>query len=155
MTGPGTNTYLVGGTEPVVIDPGPADATHAAAIVAAAAPLGPVRAILVTHTDTDHAPGAAALAAAAGARVVGFGPAEDFAPDELVGEGWTLACPGTTATGDLSLRVHGSPVARRPVLPVGAPTGIGSGGQGGAGRCGQRGGEQHRDPLGRRLITTS
>jgi len=113
MTGPGTNTYLVGGTEPVVIDPGPADATHAAAIVAAAAPLGPVRAILVTHTDTDHAPGAAALAAAAGARVVGFGPAEDFAPDELVGEGWTLACPGTTATGALSLRVHGSTVDGR------------------------------------------
>ena len=26
MTGPGTNTYLVGGTEPVVVDPGPADA---------------------------------------------------------------------------------------------------------------------------------
>ena len=28
MTGPGTNTYLVGGAEPVVVDPGPADATH-------------------------------------------------------------------------------------------------------------------------------
>ena len=66
MTGPGTNTYLVGGAEPVVIDPGPADATHTAAIVAAAAPLGPIRTILVTHTHVDHAPGAAALAAATG-----------------------------------------------------------------------------------------
>ena len=100
MTGPGTNTYLVGGAEPVVIDPGPADATHTAAIVAAAAPLGPVRTILVTHTHVDHAPGAAALAAATGARIVGFGPAEDFEPDERVGEGWTLSCPGTAATGD-------------------------------------------------------
>ena len=94
MTGPGTNTYLVGHTDPVVVDPGPADESHTAAIVAAAAPLGPVRTILVTHTHVDHAPGAAALAAATGARVVGFGPAEGFAPDECVGEGWTLACPG-------------------------------------------------------------
>jgi glyoxylase-like metal-dependent hydrolase (beta-lactamase superfamily II) len=109
MTGPGTNTYLVGGAGPVVIDPGPADATHTAAIVAAAAPLGPVRAILVTHTHVDHAPGAAALAAATGARIVGFGPAEDFEPDECVGEGWTLSCPGTPATGDLTVRAFHTP----------------------------------------------
>jgi glyoxylase-like metal-dependent hydrolase (beta-lactamase superfamily II) len=109
MTGPGTNTYLVGGAEPVVIDPGPADATHTAAILAAAAPLGPVRTILVTHTHVDHAPGAAALAAATGARIVGFGPAEDFEPDERVGEGWTLSCPGTAATGALTLRAFHTP----------------------------------------------
>jgi glyoxylase-like metal-dependent hydrolase (beta-lactamase superfamily II) len=109
MTGPGTNTYLVGGAEPVVIDPGPADATHTAAIVTAAAPLGPVRAILVTHTHVDHAPGAAALAAATGARIVGFGPAEDFEPDESVGEGWTLSCPGNAAAGDLTLRAFHTP----------------------------------------------
>jgi glyoxylase-like metal-dependent hydrolase (beta-lactamase superfamily II) len=109
MTGPGTNTYLVGGAEPVVIDPGPADATHTAAIVAAAAPLGPVRTILVTHTHVDHAPGAAALAAATGARIVGFGPAEDFEPDERVGEGWTLSCPGTSASAALTLRAFHTP----------------------------------------------
>src|SRR6202041_330620 len=103
MTGPGTNTYLVGGAEPVVVDPGPAGETHTADIVAAAAPLGPVRTILVTHTHIDHAPGAAALAAATGARVVGYGPAEDFAPDECVGEGWTLSSPGTGETGPLTL----------------------------------------------------
>jgi glyoxylase-like metal-dependent hydrolase (beta-lactamase superfamily II) len=109
MTGPGTNTYLVGGAEPVVIDPGPADPVHTAAIVAAAARLGPVRTILVTHTHVDHAPGAAALAAATGARVVGFGPAEDFEPDERVGEGWTLPCPGDSGTGDLTLRALHTP----------------------------------------------
>ncbi len=111
MTGPGTNTYLVGRAEPVVIDPGPADATHAATIVAAAAPLGPVRTILVTHTHVDHAPGAAALAAATGARVVGYGPAEGFAPDECVGEGWSLSCPGTGtgAAGHLTLRALHTP----------------------------------------------
>jgi glyoxylase-like metal-dependent hydrolase (beta-lactamase superfamily II) len=93
MTGPGTNTYLVGDVEPVVVDPGPADPAHTEAIVAAAEPLGQLRTIVVTHTHVDHAPGAAALAAATGARVVGFGPAEGFEPDECVGEGWTLSAP--------------------------------------------------------------
>ena len=41
MTGPGTNTYLVGARPSlVVVDPGPADAAHTAAIVAAAATAG-------------------------------------------------------------------------------------------------------------------
>ena len=90
MTGPGTNTYLVGDRDPVVVDPGPVDERHTAAIVAAARPLGAIGTILVTHTHVDHAPGAAALAAATGARVVGFGPAEGFEPDECVGEGWSV-----------------------------------------------------------------
>ena len=93
MTGPGTNTYLVGDVEPVVVDPGPADPAHTEAIVAVAAPLGPVRTIVVTHTHIDHAPGAAALAATTDAEVVGFAPAESFEPDECVGEGWFLSVP--------------------------------------------------------------
>jgi glyoxylase-like metal-dependent hydrolase (beta-lactamase superfamily II) len=109
MTGPGTNTYLVGTAGPVVVDPGPADPTHTAAILAAAAPLGPVRTILVTHTHVDHAPGAAALAEATGARVVGYGPAEDFAPDECAGEGWTLVAPGSGPSGALTLRALHTP----------------------------------------------
>jgi glyoxylase-like metal-dependent hydrolase (beta-lactamase superfamily II) len=109
MTGPGTNTYLVGRVEPVVVDPGPANEAHTAAIVAAAAPLGPVRTILVTHTHIDHAPGAAALAAATGARVVGYGPAEGFAPDELAGEGWALSCPAERASERLTLRAVHTP----------------------------------------------
>jgi glyoxylase-like metal-dependent hydrolase (beta-lactamase superfamily II) len=91
MTGPGTNTYLVGTTSLAVIDPGPEDSTHLAAILEAAASLGTIRHILVTHTHRDHAPGAAALAEASAAPVIGFGPAEDFAPDECVGDGWTLS----------------------------------------------------------------
>jgi glyoxylase-like metal-dependent hydrolase (beta-lactamase superfamily II) len=83
--------------------------THTAAIVAAAAPLGPVRTILVTHTHIDHAPGAAALAAVTGARVIGYGPAENFAPDECVGEGWTLSCPGTGPSDQLTLRAVHTP----------------------------------------------
>ena len=106
MTGPGTNTtYLIAGTEPVVVDPGPEDAAHTDAIVAAAAPFGAIRTILVTHTHVDHAPGAKALAAATGARVVGFAPAEEFEPDERVGEGWTLR----TGDGALTLRALHTP----------------------------------------------
>ena len=80
MTGPGTNTYLVGRGDVVVIDPGPADESHTGAIVAAVAPFGSVQAIVVTHTHVDHAPGAAALARASGAPVVGYGPARASSP---------------------------------------------------------------------------
>lgn len=70
MTGPGTNSYLVGaGDGWAVIDPGPADHRHIEAL-AAAAP-GPIRHILVTHTHEDHSPGAAALKSLTGASVLG------------------------------------------------------------------------------------
>lgn len=70
MTGPGTNSYVVGsGEDWAVIDPGPADRRHIEAL-AAAAP-GPVRCILVTHTHEDHSPGAAALKSLTGAPVLG------------------------------------------------------------------------------------
>jgi glyoxylase-like metal-dependent hydrolase (beta-lactamase superfamily II)/8-oxo-dGTP pyrophosphatase MutT (NUDIX family) len=72
MTGPGTNTYLVGGgprNEWAVIDPGPADPAHVQAVLAAAP--GPVTRIFVTHTHRDHSPAAASLAAQCGAAVLG------------------------------------------------------------------------------------
>lgn len=58
MTGPGTNSYLVGapGTGYVAIDPGPDDAAHIARLHAAAG--GDIRAIVCTHSHPDHAPGA-------------------------------------------------------------------------------------------------
>ncbi|GIX29971.1 MAG: MBL fold metallo-hydrolase [Porticoccaceae bacterium] len=69
MTGPGTNTYLLGEEEVAVIDPGPADPSHVAAILEACA--GRLRWVVVTHTHPDHSPGAATLAAATGATLVG------------------------------------------------------------------------------------
>jgi glyoxylase-like metal-dependent hydrolase (beta-lactamase superfamily II) len=109
MTGPGTNTYVVGSGELAVVDPGPSDEHHTAAIAAAAAPRGAIRTILVTHTHPDHAPGAAALAAATGARAVGFGPAEGFGPDVCAGEGWSLAVPAPGGAGALTLRALHTP----------------------------------------------
>jgi glyoxylase-like metal-dependent hydrolase (beta-lactamase superfamily II) len=72
MTGPGTNSYLVGDPEVnrwTVIDPGPAEPDHVGALLAAAP--GPIERILVTHTHLDHSPGAVLLAAATGAPVAG------------------------------------------------------------------------------------
>lgn len=75
LTGPGTNTVLLGETEVAVIDPGPDDPHHRAAILAAVA-TGRVTAILVTHPHRDHSAGALALAAATGAPVMAFGGVE-------------------------------------------------------------------------------
>ena len=99
MTGPGTNTYLVGGEGPLaVIDPGPADDTHLARILEAGA--GRIRWILTTHTHRDHSPGAAALRAATGAVVLGrrapAGASQDteYAPDREPADGERIDCGG-------------------------------------------------------------
>lgn len=73
MTGDGTNTYLLGGDRLAVVDPGPDDDAHLAALLAATG--GRVGWVLVTHTHTDHSPLARRLAAETGAEVLGFGPA--------------------------------------------------------------------------------
>ena len=107
MTGPGTNSYLIGRSELALIDPGPEDEAHREALLAAVAARGTLRWILVTHTHPDHAPGAAAMAEATGAQVVGFGPAEGFAPDLSVRGGWTLKLPGEA--GALTLEAVHTP----------------------------------------------
>lgn len=117
----GTGTYIVGaGAEVAVIDPGPDDDLHLAALVAA---IGDARvtAILVTHTHRDHSPLAGPLAALTGAPVLGcaplalvedsdhaeegfdttYAPARVLADGEAVsGDGWTLEAvhtPGHTS----------------------------------------------------------
>ncbi len=92
MTGPGTNTYLIGTGDLAVVDPGPDDDGHRRAIRAAAG-ANPIRWVLTTHTHPDHAPGAGPLAQACGAEVIGFCARDGFVPDRAVGEGWTLSVP--------------------------------------------------------------
>lgn len=75
MTFEGTNSYVVGEGAVAVIDPGPEDAGHRAALLAALAPGERVVAIVVTHPHLDHSAGAAALAVATGAPVLAYGPA--------------------------------------------------------------------------------
>ena len=116
MTERGTNTYLLGEGAVSVIDPGPRDRGHLAAILAALAPGERVAQILVTHAHKDHSPLARALAEATGAPVLGFGDARagrsarmaalagevgggegvdaDFAPDVLLGDGVAVEAGG-------------------------------------------------------------
>lgn len=76
MTFTGTNTYLVGTGAVTVIDPGPDDGGHRAAILSALDPDERIVRILVTHPHLDHSAGARTLAAACGAPVCAFGPPE-------------------------------------------------------------------------------
>jgi glyoxylase-like metal-dependent hydrolase (beta-lactamase superfamily II)/8-oxo-dGTP pyrophosphatase MutT (NUDIX family) len=104
MTGPGTNTYLVGGgarNEWAVIDPGPARPEHVEAILKAAP--GAIRWILATHTHMDHSPAALSLQRHTHAQVLGRRPDhpdrqdESFAPDRVLNDGERLAvAPGAT-----------------------------------------------------------
>jgi len=75
MTHWGTNTYLLGYDPLIVVDPGPDDAAHFAALRAA---IGGARisAVVVTHPHRDHSPLAPRLARAGRAPVLGFGPPE-------------------------------------------------------------------------------
>ncbi len=70
MTGPGTNTYLLGNEAIAVIDPGPAIPAHVRNIIVKAG--AAIRWILVTHTHPDHSPAVRELAATSGAEVLGM-----------------------------------------------------------------------------------
>jgi len=94
MTGPGTNSYLIGRESVALLDPGPLDAGHMARLQDACA--GRCRWVLTTHTHADHSPAAAPLAAALGARLVGMPPPQEgpqdrsFVPDHVPVDGESL-----------------------------------------------------------------
>ena len=99
LTGPGTNSYLLGQDAGVVLDPGPAEPSHIDAILAAAG--GRLSHILVTHTHPDHSPAAAALREATGAQCIGAKLAFDdgfqdqsFVPQREPSHGELLQLPG-------------------------------------------------------------
>ncbi len=123
MTYWGTNSYLVGrGGGLAVIDPGPADSAHLAALKAAVGPGEHISHILVTHAHLDHSPLARVLARETGAPVLAFGPARagqspvmaelmarglggggegvdhDFAPDQALADGAVIAGDGWEIT---------------------------------------------------------
>ena len=100
MTGPGTNSYLVGDGDLALIDPGPAIDSHLEAVLAAGA--GRIKWVLCTHTHLDHSPAAAAVREATGAQLIGCpappGASQDqgFAPERMPAHGETLALGGIT-----------------------------------------------------------
>ena len=75
MTHWGTNTFLIGHGAVAVLDPGPDDPGHMAAILAALRPGERISHIIVTHAHLDHSPLARRLAAATGAEVLAYGDA--------------------------------------------------------------------------------
>jgi glyoxylase-like metal-dependent hydrolase (beta-lactamase superfamily II) len=109
----GTGTFVVGhpGGTVAVIDPGPNDPAHIAALLATLAG-ETVSHIVITHTHMDHSPAAPALQAVTGASIVGCaplvlsddGPRADagfdatYAPDQVMADGDTIHGPGWTLT---------------------------------------------------------
>jgi glyoxylase-like metal-dependent hydrolase (beta-lactamase superfamily II) len=94
MTGPGTNTYLVGIDEVAVIDPGPDLAKHIDAIVGASMKER-VRWVLLTHTHPDHWPAAAKIRKKTGAQIAAFQPFPkpdevDITVDRILADGDTI-----------------------------------------------------------------
>ncbi|MBK0394381.1 MBL fold metallo-hydrolase [Ramlibacter algicola] len=98
MTGPGTNTYIVGepATGYLVIDPGPDDCAHLQRIVDATG--GDIRLIACTHSHPDHSPGARPLQQLCATRPpiwgLSSGPASRadsrFTPDHELPDGHVL-----------------------------------------------------------------
>jgi len=78
MTGPGTNSYVIGDPPLAVLDPGPDDAAHLSLLQQR---VPQPRFIFVTHTHRDHSSGARSLAALTGAPIVGLPPPGDGRQD--------------------------------------------------------------------------
>ena len=119
MTGPGTNSYLVGdpNTGFIVIDPGPADEAHLQRLWRAAG--GQIKAIVCTHSHPDHSPGAAPLQALCTLQPPILGLASKttaransrFTPDRELADGEKWVLNGTGVEGDIThtLRVLHTP----------------------------------------------
>ncbi len=107
LTGPGTNTYVVGSRRPIVIDPGPDDDAHLERILAAAG--GAIDRILCTHSHPDHSPGAARLREWTGAKVYGQPPPDDGYQDETYAPDDGLPHGERVAVDDIVLRAVHTP----------------------------------------------
>lgn len=108
MTGPGTNSYLIGRQQMAVVDPGPLDQAHIDTLLRYIGERT-LRWIFVTHTHGDHSPGASALAAATGAELIGLpapcGSGQDptFVPVREFSDGQRIEC------GDFTVRLVHTP----------------------------------------------
>jgi len=108
----GTLSYIIGKGQVAIVDPGPDDAAHVAALLAAVRG-ETVRHIFITHTHRDHSPAAARVKAATGAKTFAQGPHrparplnigeaqrldasadQDFVPDVTLADGEVVAGPG-------------------------------------------------------------
>lgn len=118
MTGPGTNSYIVGdaATGYIVVDPGPRDEAHIARLHAATG--GDIRMIVCTHSHADHSPAAAplqALCTSTKPPILGLPSAPtaranaQFAPDRALADGERLVLEGASRETTHTLRVIHTP----------------------------------------------
>lgn len=107
MTGPGTNTYLLGTEEVAVLDPGPLIDSHVEAILAAGA--GRIRWIVATHTHPDHSPAWAPLKKATGAQVIGAKPWDDMFQDDTFDPEIEVSHSDLLTTAEFTLRAVHTP----------------------------------------------
>ena len=107
MTGPGTNTYLLGDEEVAVLDPGPAIQSHIDAILETAGDR--IRWIVCTHTHPDHSPAWQAVAEATGAEVLGASPPDDMFQDDTFVPDREMQHDDVLATGEFKLRAVHTP----------------------------------------------
>ncbi len=133
----GTNSYLLGTSRLICVDPGPALEGQVDTILKAAQG-AVIEAILITHTHVDHSPGARLLKERTGAEIIGCGPHrparallenevnpldasgdKDYVPDRLLEDGEmfeaagisleAVATPGHTSN-HLCFALAGEPV---------------------------------------------
>lgn len=107
MTGPGTNTYLLGDDEVAVLDPGPALPEHIDAILDTAGDR--IRWIVCTHTHPDHSPAWKAVAEATGAQVIGASPPDDMFQDTTFTPTLELQHDYVLSTKEFTLRAVHTP----------------------------------------------
>lgn len=97
MTGPGTNTLLLSGTEgTIVIDPGDPDPEHLERIVREGEARGGIRHILITHGHPDHVGGAAELRDRTGVPISAFSRKGVPLADHKIPDGTTFDLGDTT-----------------------------------------------------------
>lgn len=107
MTGPGTNTYLLGDDKVAVLDPGPAIPSHIDAILETAGDR--IQWIVCTHTHPDHSPAWQAVAQATGAEVIGASPADDMFQDDTFSPTRELQHDDVLSTPEFTLRAVHTP----------------------------------------------
>ena len=102
MTGPGTNSYIVGRDELALIDPGPLDEQHIEALLGVCGDR--LRWIIATHTHRDHSPAVARICAATGAEVLGNLIVDDGKQDTTFSPDRSLQHDEILATDEFRLR---------------------------------------------------
>jgi glyoxylase-like metal-dependent hydrolase (beta-lactamase superfamily II) len=107
MTGPGTNSYLIGHERIALVDPGPAIESHIKALIATVGDR--LQWILVTHTHRDHSPAAKAVAEATDAELIGNVIPNDGFQDPTFVDARAVADDECLSTDEFTLRAVHTP----------------------------------------------